>query len=521
MTAFLEYVVQNKSQILSLLIAHIQLTCIAVGLAILIGVPLGLLISYVKKLNKAVLGIASIIQAIPSMALLGFAIPFLGIGVLPSVIVVILYSLLPIVKNTFTGIQGIDPELLESAKGIGLTKTQILFKIQIPLALPVIMAGIRISAVTAVGLMTMAAFIGGGGLGYLVFSGISTVNNSQILAGAIPACLLALLVDFLLGMVEKFVTPVSLRNKNAASKKQRARQKAILIVSGALIVIFFVVSGIRSTMNSPQGDTITVGGKDYTEQRLLCELMSQAIEKETDLNVSRKSNLGGTQVVFNAVKSGEVDVYMEYIGTAYADTLGYEPISDVDKAYQTVKDEFKDKYDLDVLSQMSFNNTYTLAVKPELAEKYGLKTMSDLQSLNGQLRISPTLEFMNRGDGLPGLKETYGLTFAEETGINGSPRYTALMSGESDVNDAFLTDGLLKKFGLTVLEDDKNFFPPYYAIPVVRGEILEKYPEIQDVFEKLAPLLTDESMQEMNYQIDELQKDEKDVAAAFLEKNGF
>ena len=156
MTAFLEYVVQNKSQILSLLIAHIQLTCIAVGLAILIGVPLGLLISYVKKLNKAVLGIASIIQAIPSMALLGFAIPFLGIGVLPSVIVVILYSLLPIVKNTFTGIQGIDPELLESAKGIGLTKTQILFKIQIPLALPVIMAGIRISAVTAVGLMTMA-----------------------------------------------------------------------------------------------------------------------------------------------------------------------------------------------------------------------------------------------------------------------------------------------------------------------------------------------------------------------------
>ena len=150
-----------------------------------------------------------------------------------------------------------------------------------------------------------------------------------------------------------------------------------------------------------------------------------------------------------------------------------------------------------------------------------MKTMSDLQSLNGQLRISPTLEFMNRGDGLPGLKETYGLTFAEETGINGSPRYTALMSGESDVIDAFLTDGLLKKFGLTVLEDDKNFFPPYYAIPVVRGEILEKYPEIQDVFEKLAPLLTDESMQEMNYQIDELQKDEKDVAAAFLEKNGF
>ena len=215
MTDFFTYIVQNREQILSLLLDHIQLTCLAVGLAIVIGVPLGLLISYTKGLNKLVLGIASVIQAVPSMALLGFAIPFLVIGVLPSVIVVVLYSLLPIVKNTFTGIQGISPELMESAKGIGLTKPEILFKVQIPLALPVMMAGIRISAVTAVGLMTMAAFIGGGGLGYLVFSGISTVNNAQILAGAIPACLLALLVDFLLGQVEKFVTPVSQRTADS------------------------------------------------------------------------------------------------------------------------------------------------------------------------------------------------------------------------------------------------------------------------------------------------------------------
>ena len=161
---FIFYIGNNYEQIISLLIEHIELTVIAVGLAILIGIPIGILISYVKKLNKPILGIGSVIQAIPSMALLGFAIPFLGIGTLPAIVMVVLYSLLPIIKNTYTGVNSIDENMIEAAEGIGLTKWQILYKVQIPLALPVIMAGIRISSVTAVGLMTMAAFIGGGGL---------------------------------------------------------------------------------------------------------------------------------------------------------------------------------------------------------------------------------------------------------------------------------------------------------------------------------------------------------------------
>lgn len=519
MTDFFTYIVQNREQILSLLLDHIQLTCLAVGLAIVIGVPLGLLISYTKGLNKLVLGIASVIQAVPSMALLGFAIPFLGIGVLPSVIVVVLYSLLPIVKNTFTGIQGISPELMESAKGIGLTKPEILFKVQIPLALPVMMAGIRISAVTAVGLMTMAAFIGGGGLGYLVFSGISTVNNAQILAGAIPACLLALLVDFLLGQVEKFVTPVSQRN--ADSKKRRTHQKILLAACGVLLAGLLAFSGIRSMVGTPTGDTIVVGGKNYTEQRLLCELASQAIEAKTDLTVQRKSNLGGTQVLFNAMKSGEVDAYIEYTGTAYTETLGHPPVSDVETVFETVREEFQDQYHLVVLDQMAFNNTYTLAVLPAYAQAHQLQTISDLTKINGQVRISPTLEFMNREDGLPGLKKAYGLQFAEEIGIDGSPRYTAIMSGESDVIDAFSTDGLLRKFDLTVLEDDQDFFPPYYPVPVIREEIYEMYPELKAVFDELGPLLTEEAMQEMNYQIDELQRTEREVAQEFLKAHGF
>ena len=212
------YMMQNSGQVLDLLLEHIRLTAVAVGLAILVGVPLGILISYVKSLNKPILGITNLIQAVPSMALLGFAIPLLGIGTIPAVGVVFLYSLLPIVKNTYIGISQIKPEMIEAAKGIGMTRAQILRRVQIPLTLPVLMAGVRISAVTAVGLMTIAAFIGAGGLGFLVFSGISSVNNGMIMAGAVPACILALVLDWVLAQVEALVTPVSLRSGVLAHK---------------------------------------------------------------------------------------------------------------------------------------------------------------------------------------------------------------------------------------------------------------------------------------------------------------
>ncbi len=170
--SLVQYLIENQTQILSLLIEHIKLTAISVGVAILIGVPLGIFISYAVKASKPILCLANIIQAIPSMALLGFMIPFLGIGTVPAIVAVVLYSLLPIIKNTYTGIENINQQTLEAAKGIGLTTFQVLTKVQIPLALPVIMAGVRIASVTAVGLMTMAAFIGAGGLGYLVFWGL-------------------------------------------------------------------------------------------------------------------------------------------------------------------------------------------------------------------------------------------------------------------------------------------------------------------------------------------------------------
>jgi osmoprotectant transport system permease protein len=201
------FLVQSAGEIATRLFQHLQLTLLSIFIATALGVPLGVLISYRRRMKKPVMGVANVVQAIPSIALLGFLIPILGIGEKPAVFMVVVYSLLPIIKNTVTGLSGINAETLEAAKGIGMTRIQVLTKVKLPLALPVIMAGVRISAVTSVGLVTLAAFIGANGLGYLIYSGIRTLNDYQILAGAVPACLLALLMDFLFSLVEKMVTP--------------------------------------------------------------------------------------------------------------------------------------------------------------------------------------------------------------------------------------------------------------------------------------------------------------------------
>lgn len=517
-----DYFVTNTDQVLRLTLEHTQLTAIAVGFAVLIGVPLGILISYFRKASKAVVGGANIIQAIPSMALLGLAIPLLGIGSLPAVVIVILYSLLPIIKNTFTGITSIDKQTLEAAKAIGLTRSQVLTKVQIPMALPVIMAGVRISAVTAVGLMTMAAFIGAGGLGFLIFSGISTTNNGQILAGAIPAAILALLVDKIFSVIENLVTPIALQQTGDASKeklkRQRKYQKGILTVTAIALILLFTFNALKGVGKTKE--TITIGGKDFTEQFIVVHLMADMIEDRTDLSVIRKDNLGGTQVAFNALRTGDIDLYLEYTGTIYGDTLGYPPNSDMIEVYETSKRDLKELYDIDMLKQFRFNNTFVLAVTQETAERYNLSKISDLKRVADQLTIGSGLEFLNREDGIIGLERHYGFSFGNEIGINGTNKYLAISNGETDVTDAFSTDGLLKKYNLVLLEDDLNFFPPYYAVPLLRSGLLEEHPEIEDVLEELGEVLTDEVMIELNYQVDELQRQPRTVAREFLIAQG-
>lgn len=205
--SFLSFIATRQNQLFLAIWEHLQLSIIALLLAAIIGVGVGIGLTRAPKLAGIVIAAASVVQTIPSLALLGFMIPLIGIGVMPAIVALFLYSLLPILRNTYTGILGVEPALTEAGIGMGMTNLQLLFIVELPLALPVIMAGIRTATVTIIGVATLASLIGAGGLGDLIFGGISMANNNMIFAGAIPAALLAIISDFLLGKVEVKLLP--------------------------------------------------------------------------------------------------------------------------------------------------------------------------------------------------------------------------------------------------------------------------------------------------------------------------
>lgn len=515
MSELWNYLTSNYEQILTLLGQHIYLSVISVLIATVVGIPLGILISREPKLSKPIIGTTNVIQAVPSLALLGFLIPFIGIGSTPAIIMVVLYSLLPIVKNTYTGLTNIDRDILEAAKGIGLTKSQTMRKVQLPLAFPMIMAGIRISAVTAVGLMTIAAFVGAGGLGYLVFSGVQSVDNAMILAGAIPACLLALLIDFVVGKLETSLSYTGKRKSSVATGKTTKK----LMISFASVLL--IAAGSFTIFSKAKaGDKIVIGSKNYNEQLILGNILADLIEDKTDLEVERKMNLGGSQVTFSAINKGDIDMYVEYTGTAFVSILDQKPMNNPDKVYDYVQKQFQQKYGITWLKPLGFNNTYAMAVRKDTAEKFGLNTVSDLAKVSKQLIMGPTIEFSTRDDGLVGLSKTYHMDFKDVKAVDGGLRYTALDNHKSDVIDAFSTDGLIKAFDLKLLKDDKSFFPPYYAVPIIKEEKLKEHPELEKVLNSLAGKLTEDKMRELNYKVDSLKQSPAKVAKEFLEKEG-
>lgn len=517
---FMNFIATRQDQIFDLILEHMQLTIFAVILAIVIGIPLGILITRVKKLAAPIIGFANVIQAVPSLALLGFLIPLLGIGSKPAILMVFLYSLLPIIKNTYTGLININPDTIEAAKGMGMTNAQILRIVQLPLALPIIMTGIRISAVTAVGLMTIAAFVGAGGLGYMVFSGVQTVNNNMILAGAIPACILALIMDFIVGKIEKAVTSPGIKNADGnikASKKRKFKLSRVQRFAASMLAVTMIIGGV--IIYTKKSDKIVIGSKNFNEQLILGNMYAALIEQNTDIKVERKLNLGGTSIAFNALKAGELDMYVEYTGTGLVNIMNQPVINDPDKAYEVVSDYFNKNYNIKWLDPLGFNNTYVLAVRKDTAEKYKLESFSDLAKISEQLTLGCTIEFSNREDGYLGLQKNYKMNFNNVSAVDGGLRYTSLNNNKTDVIDAFATDGLLKAFDLKVLKDDKKFFPPYYAAPIINKKTLDKYPELENVVNKLAGKLNDDKMRELNFKVDKLNMDPRQVAEDYLREN--
>ncbi|WP_258359948.1 glycine betaine ABC transporter substrate-binding protein [Moorella sulfitireducens] len=299
-------------------------------------------------------------------------------------------------------------------------------------------------------------------------------------------------------------------------KKTRRLRKLIALIT-SLALLLFAAAGCGGT--GAKG-TVVVGSKDFTENIILGEMMAQLIEAHTDLKVERKLNLGGTLVNFNALKKGELDLYADYTGTGLVAILKMDVINDPQEAYDTVQKEYNEQFKLKWLKPFGFNNTYALAVPEEVAERHNLQKISDLKSVAGEMVFGAEQEFFNRPDGYDGLIAAYGLNFKSARQMETGLKYEAIGNKMVDVIDAFSTDGQLITYNLKILEDDKHFFPPYFAAPLVRMDTLEKYPQLEEVLNKLAGQLDDDEMRQLNYQVDEEKKEVAQVARDFLLKKG-
>lgn len=290
---------------------------------------------------------------------------------------------------------------------------------------------------------------------------------------------------------------------------------ALILVVGLMMA---VVSGCGGNAN--QSGKITVGSKNFTENIVMGELLAQLIENQTDLQVDRKLNLGGTLVAWEALKKGDLDLYPDYTGTGLMAILKKDVMYDPDEVYDLVQKEYNEIYQIKWLKPFGFNNTYTTAVPRDMAEQYDLKKTSDLKPYAKDLIFCAEQEFFNRDDGYAGYTDTYGLKFKDSKAIETNLKYEALGQKKVDVVNAFSTDGELITYNLVILEDDKGFFPPYYCAPVVRMDTLEKYPELEGVLNLLADKISDSDMQQLNYQVKEQKQDVAEVATKFLEEKG-
>jgi len=485
---------------------HIQLSLIALFFSLIIAIPLGIYLTRKQRIADYIIGFTGILQTIPSLALLGLLIPLFGIGTVPAVIALVAYALLPLLRNTYTGIKEVDPSLLEAASAMGMNQRKRLLKVELPLAMPVIMAGIRTATIFIIGTATIAALIGAGGLGDIILLGIDRNDYSLVVLGAVPSALLAIIFDLLL---KKF--------ENISFKK-------MMIASGTYLIIIILIIGsmIAPAFHRQAGQkTIVIAGKLGTEPEILDYMYKLLIEDNTDLNVKLRTGLGDTTFVFNALKSKDIDMYPEFTGTVISDLLKTTPESTISKeVYTQAKNGMDEKFNMALLSPMQFNDTYALAVPQSFAEKYNLKKISDLKNVQQYVNAGFDPEFADRKDGYLGLAQKYGIHFDSLVTIDPSVRYHAVTTGKVNVIDAYSTDAELQKNHLVVLVDDQHFFPPYQGAPLLRQETIQKYPEIVPVLSKLANKISDREMRKMNYEVGVERKSAEAVAREFLTKSG-
>ncbi|PYR77634.1 MAG: glycine/betaine ABC transporter substrate-binding protein [Acidobacteria bacterium] len=501
---FVRFLAGHRAEFGALLLQHVVLVLVSTGVAVAIGIPIGIIAARRPRLGAPIVWFANIVQTIPSLAMFGFLLPLPfvgGLGARVAIVVLILYALLPIVRTTIAGIRSVDPALVEAGTALGMTPGQLLRQVELPLAVPSIVAGIRVAAVIGVGTATIAAAVGAGGLGEYIFRGLSMVDPSVILAGAVPAAALALTVDGALLWME--------------SGLRRARRHRVRVpVTAAALMLVVAVAALAATRR--HGDVIRVGSKNFTEQIVLGELIAQTIERHAGVAVERRLNLGGTFICDRAVRSGDIDVYVEYTGTA-ATAIFKDPVErDPSRVFEHVRQRYAGA-GLTLLPALGYDNTFAILVRGADARRFGLATIGDVAPLAPNWTPGFGYEFLQRADGYPGLVQIYGLRFGRAPrAMDLSLIYRALATHQVDLIAGDATSGLIAAYDLVMLRDDRRYFPPYDAAPVARTATLLRYPRVRAALESLAGRIRVEDIRQMNHAVDAERQDPADVARAAL-----
>ena len=523
-----EFIARNWRDLLTLAGEHLWLVGEAMLFAVAIALPVGVLLTRKKFLQRPVLGLASVLQTVPSLALFGFLIPlsFGGIGRRSAVIALVLYALLPLLRNTVAGIEGVDRNVRDAAVAMGMTARQILWQVELPLAAPVILAGVRVATVISVGVATIAAAIGAGGLGTYIFRGLRQYDNTLILAGAIPAAVMALAADWLIGRLETLVSATTGARATGASGRRAQTGRRLVIVAIALVLVggivaFVALRGARRQANAgtQASAPVVVCSKDFTESVLLAELLAQVSEAQ-GAAVERKFELGGN-LCHDALVAGQVDVYPEYTGTSFTAILKHQPVTDPRAVYDQVRREYAEKFSVDTGPPLGFSNDFAILVRGADARRLNLHTISDAVPHARMWRAGFGQDFMSRADGYPGFARAYDLHFAAPPReMDLSLTYRALAQGQVDMIAGNSTDGLIAALDLVQLEDDRHYFPPYEAVYLARRAALAESPVLQTALQRLGGALSTEEMRRLNYEVDGRKRAVADVVREWRQGKG-
>ena len=522
--SFFSFLKQNWPELATLLRQHLSLVLISTFVAVAIGIPTGILLTRRKSLRGPVLGIANIMQTIPSLALFGFLIPlpFIGgIGARTAIVALVVYALLPIIRNTVTGIVGVDPNVREAAVAMGMTSRQILWQVELPLAMPVIITGVRVAMVIAIGVATIAAAVGAGGLGVYIFRGLRQYDNNLLLAGAVPAALMALTADFGLGLLERHFSVAHKQKARTTSGRKKFMVAAMAAIVAAVITGIYVGS-LQSRSGNTQTKTagVVVGSKDFTESAILAEIVAQMLEAR-GVTVTRNYELGGN-LPHDALLARRLDLYPEYTGTSYTAILHHRPITDPRAVYEEVKAEYAQKFGVTVSEPLGFENTFAILIRGAEARKLKLKTISEATQYASNWRAGFGQDFMSRADGYPGFSKAYELKFAEQPReMDLSLTYIALASGKVDLIAGNSTEGRIAALDLFQLEDDRHYFPPYEAVYLVRQDTLARVKQLREVLGKLAHAISTEEMRQLNYEVDANKRNPAEVVREWIKRKGF